>query len=103
VNVNLKRYWNSTSIEEFVKRSRKFPKGKVGTRLFRLNVKFRSWLICGFHYIKNENVKGGRTWNDNYHLLSKLYRYESWNNVKITWWDKIRFKIITGYKFEEEA
>lgn len=36
-------------------------------------------------------------------MLSKLCRYETWDDVKITWWDKIRFWLITGYKFEKDG
>ena len=35
-------------------------------------------------YYDDESIKGGRTWNDNYHMMSKLQRYESWDSVKIT-------------------
>lgn len=100
ININLQRYWDSANLDNFLKRSSKYPKNKLGNLLFRLSVKFRSWLICGFLYVGDKRVVGGKTWNDNYHLLSKLCRYETWKDVKITWWDKIRFKIVTGYKFE---
>jgi len=33
------------------------------------NNKINDWLIYGFCYVKDEKIKGGRTWNDNYHLL----------------------------------
>jgi len=58
-----------------------------------------SWLCCGFKWY--DKKKHCKTWNDNYHMMSKLCRYETWDTVHITWWDKIRFKLTTGYKFEE--
>jgi len=100
MNINVKRYYNSIGIDGFIKRLRKYPNNKFGRLLFRFNEKIHSFLIIGFRYIKDENIKDGRTWNNNYHLFSKLCRYETWTDVKITWWDKIRFKIVTGYKFE---
>lgn len=100
MNINIQRYWDATGIDGFIKRLNKFPKNKFGRLLFNYNEKIHSFLIAGFSYIKDDRVKGGRTWNDNYHLFSKLCRYETWGDVKITWWDKIRYKIITGYKFE---
>lgn len=41
--------------------------------------------------------------DDNVHMLSKLCRHKTWDDVKITWRDKIRFWLITGYKFEKEG
>jgi len=91
MNINLERYYKALE-------PTKCPKTKIGIYLFLLKSRFNCWLICGFCYIRNEY--GNWIWNDSYHLLSKLCRYESWNDVKITWWDKIRFRIVTGYKFE---
>lgn len=100
MNINVRRYFDSIGIDGFIKRSNKYPKNKFGRFLFNISEKIKTFLIVGFRYIKDEHVKGGRTWNNNYHLLSKLCRYETWDNIKITWWDKIRYRIITGYKFE---
>lgn len=61
--------------------------------------KIETWLCCGFFWKYDKDMKKF-TWFDNYHMVSKLSRYETWENVKITWWDKIRFKLITGYDFE---
>lgn len=97
-NINLQRYWDST--DKFYLKKSKYTKNKLGQLRFYLERKLRSWLICGFLYVKDKRVIGGWTWNDNYHLFSKLCRYKTWESVKITWWDKIRFKIVTGYKFE---
>ena len=58
------------------------------------------WLCCGFKVVRDENVKGGKTFSDKYHMLNKLCRYETWPNVKITFWDRLRFKWITGFTFE---
>lgn len=56
-----------------------------------------TWLCCGWKTYNKES----KSWelNDKVHMLSKLCRYETWDDVKITWWDKIRFWLITGYKF----
>lgn len=36
-------------------------------------------------------------------MMTKLCRYGSpmWPEYKFTWWDKLRFKWITGYEYEE--
>lgn len=100
MNINARRYFDSTGLKGWSKRYNRFPKNKFGKMIFQITEGFRHWLIIGFKYIKDDTVKGGRTWNDNYHLLSKLCRYETWDDIKITWWDKIRYRIVTGYKFE---
>lgn len=60
------------------------------------------WLCCGWrlHYDKESKCW---TSNDKYHMMTKLCRYGSpmWPEYKFTWWDKLRFKWITGYKYEE--
>lgn len=61
--------------------------------------KIKSWLCCGFKCRYDKEIKQW-TWLENYHMMDKLCRYETWENVKINAWDKIRFKLITGYKFE---
>ena len=48
--------------------------------------RFLTWLCCGN--------------NEEHHLHTKLCRYQTWDDVKITWWDKVRFWMITGYRFE---
>ena len=53
-----------------------------------------SWLCCGWklHYDKEL-----RHWDyGEYHMMSKLCH----RDARITWWDKLRFKWITGYKWE---
>lgn len=60
-----------------------------------------SWLCCGWR-IYNPETKAWEL-NDNVHMLSKLCRHKTWDDVKITWWDKIRFWLITGYKFEKDG
>lgn len=59
----------------------------------------QSWLCCGWKMYDKES----KSWelNDKVHMLSKLCKYETWDDVKITLWDKIRFWLITGYKFVE--
>ena len=64
------------------------------------------WLCCGWKlkYVPADGIcKGYWTWIDSYHMLSKLCRVGSpmWPEYKFTWWDKLRFKWITGYKYEE--
>lgn len=54
-----------------------------------------SWLCCGWklHYDKES-----RRWEyGEYHMISKLCL----RDARITWWDKLRFKWITGYKWED--
>lgn len=59
-----------------------------------LPIKIESWICCGF---KRYNRKQKRWEHSNkVHLLSKLI-----DNTNFTWWDKIRFYLFTGYRFEE--
>ena len=58
-----------------------------------------TWLCCAWK-IYDKELKSWEI-NDKAHMLSKLCRYETWDDVKITWWDKIRFWLITGYRFVE--
>ena len=76
----------------------KYPIQKI---YIMLPIKIESWICCGF---KRYNRKQKR-WehSDKVHLYSKLVRYKTWEDVNITWWDKIRFYLITGYKFQEEG
>lgn len=62
-------------------------------------LKIHSWIICGFKLKRYDKEHKNKVSKENYHLLDKLCRYETWPDVKITLWDKIRFKIITGKKF----
>lgn len=56
------------------------------------------WLCCGWkiHYDKEM-----RQWTyiETYHMINKLCRYGYWPEYKFTWWDKLRFKWITGYDY----
>ena len=66
------------------------------------------WLCCGWKltYVPPNGIcKGYWTWIDRYHMMTKLCRYGSpmWPEYKFTWWDKLRFKWITGYKYEEQV
>jgi hypothetical protein len=95
--------YDKLSYDEFTKEEKKTDpteNHKIEYFFTQIPVKIERWLIMGFLYVKDKTVLGGKTWNDNYHLLSKLCRYEDWTDVKITWWDKIRFKLVTGYNFE---
>lgn len=74
--------------------------------LNRFPLEIECWLCCGWKlkYVPSDGLrKGYWTWIDRYHMMTKLCRYGSpmWLNYKFTWWDKLRFKWITGYKYEE--
>lgn len=60
------------------------------------------WFIYGFKIKYDKSVVGHWTWIERYHLHTKLVRYKTWQNYRITWWDKIRFYLVTGYKFVNE-
>ena len=52
-------------------------------------------LCCGWKLHYNKEY---RCWEyGEYHMMSKLCHHDA----RITWWDKLRFKWITGYKWEE--
>lgn len=75
--------------------------------LAEMPIYIECWLCCGWKlkYVPSDGFrKGYWTWIDRYHMMSKLCRYGSpmWPDYKFTWWDKLRFKWITGYKYEEE-
>ena len=54
------------------------------------------WLCCGWKLHYNKEY---RWWEyGKYHMMSKL----CCRDAHITWWDKLRFKWITGYRYEEE-
>lgn len=65
--------------------------------LTRIPFLIESWLCCGWRLHYN---KESRHWEHvhNYHMMSKLCH----RDAHITWWDKLRFKWITGYKWEEK-
>lgn len=74
--------------------------------LVRIPQNIQSWLCCGWKlkYVRSDGIcKGYWTWIDRYHMMTKLCRYGSpmWPEYKFTWWDKLRFKWITGHKYEE--
>lgn len=63
--------------------------------LVKIPFLIESWLCCGWklHYSKElPHWRYGE-----YHMMSKLCH----RNARITWWDKLRFKWITGYKWED--
>ena len=66
-----------------------------------LPIKIESWICCGFRRYNKKQKRWEHS--DKVHLYSKLNRYKTWEDVNITWWDKIRFYLITGYKFQEEG
>lgn len=55
------------------------------------------WLCCGLKLHYNKETRHWE-YNHNYHMMSKL----CCRDARITWWDKLRFKWITGYKYEEK-
>ena len=64
--------------------------------LVKIPFLIEGWLCCGWklHYDKES-----RHWEyGEYHMMSKLCLHDA----RITWWDKLRFKWITGYEYEEE-
>lgn len=65
-----------------------------------------TWLCCGLKthlYYDTHNKRWYLEYNEKYNMYCKLIRCgdKRWPDYKFTTWDKIRFKIITGYKFEE--
>lgn len=68
----------------------------------RLPITIEAWFIYGFKIKYDKSVAGHWTWIERYHLHNKLARYKTWQNYRITWWDKIRFYLVTGYKFVNE-
>lgn len=88
--LNLERYWDTIGFSknnlEIMSNYLRLPLGKT---LYHLRSKIHHFLCCGF---KN---------TDKYNLHTKLCRYMSWEDVTMNWWDKIRYRIVTGYKFEE--
>jgi hypothetical protein len=64
--------------------------------LVRIPFLIEGWLCCGWKLHYNKET---RHWEyGEYHMMSKL----CCRDARITWWDKLRFKWITGYKWEEE-
>lgn len=65
--------------------------------LVKIPFLIEGWLCCGWKLYYN---KESRHWeyNYDYHMMSKL----CCRDARITWWDKLRFKWITGYEYEEE-
>jgi hypothetical protein len=93
-NLNLQRYHNVIGFTDAsLKNMRKYTRFPLGRYVWRFKEKVKCFIICGF------KQKGH--FNDNYHLFSKLCRYKTWDDVKINLWDRIRFRIITGYRFEK--
>ena len=74
-----------------------FKRHKIIWTLVRVPFLIECWLCCGWklHYNKEHHCW---EYDHNYHMMSKLCH----RDAHITWWDKLRFKWITGYKYEEE-
>ena len=93
-NLNLQRYHDVVGFTDTsLKNMRKYTKYPLGRYVWRLKEKIKCFIICGFTH-------HGTKLNDKYHLYTKLCRYKTWDDVKINKWDKVRFRIVTGYKFE---
>lgn len=72
-----------------------FERHKFVWTLVKIPSLIKSWLCCGWKRYNKES----RNWEyGEYHMMSKL----CCRNARITWWDKLRFKWITGYEYEEE-
>ncbi len=72
-----------------------FRRHKIIWTLVRVPFLIESWLCCGWKLHYNKEF---RCWEyGEYHMMSKLCHH----NARITWWDKLRFKWITGYKWED--
>lgn len=69
-----------------------------------IHIPFRieCWLCAGWKLYYDREMKMW-TFIDRYHMMSKLCRcgHPAWPDYKFTWWDKLRFKWITGYEYEE--
>ena len=65
--------------------------------LVRIPFLIECWLCCGWKLHYNKEVRHWE-YDYNYHMMSKL----CCRDTHFTWWDKLRFKWITGYEYEEE-
>lgn len=62
--------------------------------LVKIPFLIESWLCCGWKLCYSKELPH---WGyGKYHMMSKL----CCRDARITWWDKLRFKWITGYKWE---
>ena len=88
--LNLERYWDTIGVSKntlnIMHKYLSLPFGKI---LYKTRENLHCFLCCGF---KN---------TEKYNLHTKLCRYMSWYDVNINLWDIIRFRIVTGYKFEK--
>lgn len=79
-----------------------FNRHKFANWLVNIPFKIECWLCCGWKLYYDRET---RVWTniDRYHMVSKLCRcgHPNWPDYKFTWWDKLRFKWITGYEYEE--
>ena len=89
------------SLDEFydiMKQNQPLNLHPISKFFIMLPVNFLTWLCCGWKIYDKKSKKW--TINNKTHLHTKLCRYKPWDDVKITWWDKVRFWMITGYRFE---
>ena len=76
---------------------------KIAWWIAQIPFHIECWLCCGWKLHYDREMKYW-TWIDRYHMMSKLCRcgHPWWPDYKFTWWDKLRFKWITGYEYEEQ-
>lgn len=73
-----------------------FRRHKIIWTLVKVPSLIESWLCCGWKLHYNKEF---RCWEyGKYHMMSKLCHCDA----RITWWDRLRFKWITGYEYEKE-
>lgn len=74
-----------------------FKRHKFIWALVKMPFLIECWLCSGWKLHYNKEL---RHWEHdyNYHMMSKL----CCRDAHITWWDKLRFKWITGYEYEED-
>lgn len=96
---NISSYEEWKSIQKQIEKQDPTNIYKFEYMLTQIPFRIECWLCCGFKFHYDKDIK---QWEpiENYHMINKLSRYETWKNVHITWWDKLRFKWITGYNFE---
>lgn len=77
-------------------------KHKIIWHIANIPFHIEHWLCCGWKLHYDKEIKQW-TFIDRYHMMTKLcrYGYLVWPEYKFTWWDRLRFKWITGFDFEE--